>query len=121
MEPLRLRLRAFTWIALFAICALALAPSVSRALDADPASNPWSSICTTPGENGAPALPGTLAHAEHCPLCGHGAGPLGLPPSAVAVLAIAGQQVRLAPPGAMAPARRMAGRTAQPRAPPAFS
>jgi Protein of unknown function (DUF2946) len=121
VTSLRHRLRTFTWLALFAMLGLALAPSVSRALDADPASNPWAQICTTPGSVDAPALPGTLAHAEHCPLCGHGAGPLGLPPAAVAVLALPAQRAFVAPPARAAVAHASVRATAQPRAPPSFS
>lgn len=101
--------------------ALALVPSVSRALDAGGPASPWSQICSTPGNDGAPALPGSLAHAEHCPLCGHGAGPLGLPPATVAVLAVPVQRAFVAPQPGVAAVSADGWRAAQPRAPPAFS
>ena len=70
---------------------------------------------------GAPSLPGTLNHVDHCPLCGHGAGPLGLPPSAGVVVPLPLREVRVVPLAGVAVAHRFTGVAAQPRAPPSFS
>jgi Protein of unknown function (DUF2946) len=123
VQKLRHRLSAFTWIALFAMFGLALAPTISHAVNASNGANPWAEICSTANGNGsgAPTLPGTLSHADHCPLCGHGAGPLGLPPSAVLVLPMPQRALRATPLAAVAVAQGFSWAVAQPRAPPSFS
>jgi hypothetical protein len=122
VQTLRRRLRAFTWIALFAMFGLALAPTVSHAVNASNGSNPWAEICSTANGNGAglPTLPGTLNHIDHCPLCGHGAGPLGLPPSAALVLPLPTRDVHVVPLADAAVAHLFTWAAAQPRAPPFF-
>ena len=106
---------------------LALAPTISRAVNANDTANnganPWAEICSTAAGNGtgAPTLPGTLNHADHCPLCGHGAGPLGLPPSVVSALPVPTREVRVAPFSGVAVGHVFTWAAAQPRAPPSFS
>ena len=108
---------------MFAMFGLALAPTISHALDANTAANPWAQVCSTAGSggSGAPALPGGLSHLDHCPLCGHGAGLLGLPPSAIASLPVPAREAFVVPLHGVAAAHVDTWAAAQPRAPPSFS
>ena len=105
--------------------ALALAPTVSHALNAQKASNPWTEVCSAsaPGAAGTPAQPGSgsAMHLEHCALCCLAVQPMGMPPAPAAVLP--------APEGAAFVAARFlsashtlfAWASAQARAPPRLS
>jgi hypothetical protein len=123
VQIIRQRLRAFTWIAMFAMFGLALVPTISHALDANTAANPWAQVCYTPGGggSGSPTQPGGLSHLDHCPLCGHGAGPLGMPPSATAGVPVPSREAFVAPCHGVAAAHLDTWAAAQPRAPPFFS
>ena len=111
----------FTWLALVAMFGLALAPSVSHALSASNAANPFTEICSAPPSDGTP--PGNTGsaamHLEHCALCCIAAQPLGMPPAPLVLPAV--------PDGAHFVAARFldashtlfAWTAAQPRGPPA--
>lgn len=126
MHRIRPQLRWFSRLALGLLLALALAPSLSRALADQAAPGPWSEYCSSVGtqrftaaalpEDSAP--PPASAHIDHCPLCGNLNGPMA-PPLA---------QTREVPAPdaggfrpllfAHAPRPLFAWRTAQPRGPP---
>lgn len=122
-------LRRVTWLAIFAMLALALVPGASHALARLRGQAAWSEVCTTQGARlvalaggGAAQAPGTAATAylEHCSYCALSFGGLGLPPAPPALL----PAVAAAAPPALplhAPYTLHAWRSAQPRAPPAFS
>jgi Protein of unknown function (DUF2946) len=87
VTSLRRRLRSFTWLALFAMLGLALAPSISHALSAQQASNPWTEICSASASGEQPVGKGSAAmHLEHCALCCVAASAMGMPPAPPAVL-----------------------------------
>jgi hypothetical protein len=129
VNALRRHLQPLTWLALVAVLALALLPTVSHALPGN-ASSSWTEVCTTQGLQRVPtgaavgdqsAPPGVTAHFDHCPFCklGHDAPPL---PQAPLVLSLA------APDGVYLPALFLqapyglhAWASAQPRAPPFLS
>lgn len=78
MVTFRHRLRRFSWLACLALCALVLAPTVSRALAAvqgQPAA--WAEVCTPQGlqrvvlDDGS-TLPASAVQpmTDHCALCG---------------------------------------------------
>jgi hypothetical protein len=129
VTPVRLHLRAVTWLALVAVLALALMPAVSHALAfARGDVTAWAEVCTTQGlqrvaldaQDGAPATTGQ--HLDHCPFCKLGSDDAGAPPPAASDLA--GPM----PPGPLvpmwlrqAPRTQFAWSAAQPRAPPTFS
>ncbi|MEP6875047.1 MAG: DUF2946 domain-containing protein [Burkholderiales bacterium] len=84
MTPIRQRLRLFTWVALFAMLGLAIAPSVSHALSAQQSSNPWTEICSTSNPADPPRSAAMLL--EHCAMCGVVVHAMGMPPAPVTVL-----------------------------------
>ena len=119
------------WLALVAMLALALLPTVSHALAFARGGAAWAEVCTPQGmrlvavdaaqaaDNGAPAQ--AAGHLEHCPLCALGADAPPLPPAPPAALRlpVAGAEP---PPLFLQAARTLhAWRSAQPRAPPSFS
>jgi hypothetical protein len=117
-------LRPGAWLALVAMLALVLAPTVSRAMAADP-SGPigWGDVCVsdpsraTPDVD-APTAPGhTDPSVDHCSMCLLSGGTLGPPPTLVS-LAITG--LSDGPPGLFlrASTPSHAWRAAQPRGPP---
>ena len=69
---------------------LALAPSISHALSASQAANPFTEICSAAPGSDAPSRDGGSAamHLEHCALCCIAAQPLGMPPAPVALPAV---------------------------------
>jgi hypothetical protein len=87
---LRRQLRRFTWIALTAMLALALVPTLSHALSAARGQSDLAEICTPQGArlvpvsgDGTQPAPGALlGHFDHCPLCSLQGASLGLPPTA---------------------------------------
>lgn len=136
MQSIRRLFRQAAWLALVAILALALAPTVSHALAASGPGNPWAEICTDAGgrtlvvASAEPAGPttaadageaptGVPAHLGHCPLCGPSgqATALALPAAGVALAASSDTRIALQPQ--VAPARPSAWPPAQPGAPPA--
>jgi len=129
----RLRFRAFNWVALLAVFALAFAPTVSHALAASGQGgfNPWAEVCSTAGNavsaaaaqaagTEAPA-PAGLQHLEHCPLCGIGAQVPVLPLSPPAAFIGADGAHFLPLLFAHAPRPLFAWAAAQPRGPPSAS
>lgn len=123
------RRRNIAWLALVAMLAMALLPTVSHALAfAQNGKSTWAEICTpqgmkvvavatAPGDEGAPAA----AHLEHCPYCAQTATMLGMPPApaALAAFPVAG----IEPPALFlhAPRTLFVWVAAQPRAPPFLS
>jgi Protein of unknown function (DUF2946) len=120
VTPIRRRLRLFTWIALFAMLGLAIAPSVSHALSAQQASNPWTEICSAPG-SGEQQPRSAAMHLEHCAMCCVAASAMGLPPAPVAVLPSPGGAGLVAALFLEASHPLHAWRPPQARAPPSFS
>jgi hypothetical protein len=117
--PIRQRLRLFTWIALFAMLGLAIAPSVSHALSAQQASNPWTEICSAPSSGEPPRS--AAMHLEHCAMCCVAASAMGMPPAPVTVLPAAEGAALVAALFLEAPHPLHAWRPPQARAPPSFS
>ncbi len=88
VNALRRRLQPLTWIALVAMLALALLPTLSHALvHARGGPGGWAEVCTPQGmrlvaldaadDAGVPAAsPGSM---EHCPYCAHAAGDAFMP------------------------------------------
>ena len=119
------------WLALVAMLALALLPTVSHALAFARGGAAWAEVCTPQGmrlvsvdaaqavDTGAPVQ--AAGHLEHCPLCALGADLPALPPAPLAALP---QPLGVAPMPALflhAPRTLFAWRSAQPRGPPSFS
>ena len=130
MSTLRAHLRSLSWLALAAMLALALLPSVSHALrfaQGDPLS--LAEICTPQGVRavlvdggaGDDSMPATAAASADCPycsLCGHLAA---LPPAPVSVLPPMVAEAAVPPLFLHAPRTLFAWASAQPRAPPVLS
>ena len=115
------------WIALVAMLAFALVPTVSRALAFGTGSSGWAEICTPQGmkrlavvdDDGAPVQAGT--HLNHCALCGlstDGAAPLPAAPAPLRLPVGSAAGPRLFPQAAHT---LPAWRRAQARAPPVLS
>jgi hypothetical protein len=121
VTSLRRRLRLFTWLALFAMSGLALAPSVSHALNAQQASNPFTSICSAPNTGGQPANSSAAMRLEHCAMCVVAASAIGMPPAPVAVLPAPEGVAYVAALFLDAARLLFAWRPPQARAPPSFS
>jgi len=124
VQAVRRFFRQATWLAIFAMLGLALAPTVSHALAASGPGNPWAEICSVAGgkvvvadATGSEAEAGS--HLGHCPLCGQ----LGSAPA----LPMAESSGSFAVDGAdflpalfaQSPSPLFAWAAAQPRAPPA--
>ena len=118
--------RITTWLVVWAVMAMPMAPLLAQAFDANTG---WQEICGAVGsrwvkvDNGTPDQPAAPAHAQlfdHCPYCALGAGALGMPPAA---LALVPAPVRFELPRAFLAAPRLlyAWRSAQARAPPSLS
>ena len=125
MGSLRLRLRPATWLALIAVLALALAPTVSRALAFAHGKAAWAEVCTPQGlklqevvDTGdeAPAAP--AGEIEHCGFCGLPTGAAPLPVTASPDLPAASAADALPALLRQAPRASLAWLGAQPRAPP---
>ena len=140
VQSLRSRLRSFTWLALFAMLGLALAPTVSHALatvGVAGGSKPWAEICSaagaklssaavlpdTPESPESPAAPsdGTAMHPEHCPLCTLASHTSALPPADPALLPVPDGAAYLPALFSHAPRPLFAWASARPRGPPAIS
>lgn len=98
---------------------LALAPSLSHALSAQRASNPWTEICSTTPAGERPASAAMLL--EHCAMCAVAAAPLGMPPAPVAMLPAPEGAAYVAVLFLQATKPQFAWRPPQARAPPSFS
>ncbi len=127
MLTLRRHLRELTAVALLAIAALALMPTVSRLLAHATGSAALAEICTpaglkrltTGGESPAPVL--ADAHLDQCPLCTL-AGAALLPPTSLAT-ALASAVPREGPPRLFGAAPRplFAWASSRPRGPPSIA
>jgi hypothetical protein len=129
---LRHQLRRLTWLALTAMLALALMPTLSHALAlARGEATGLAEVCTPQGprwvslKDGAPvsdpAPAQAFAHLDHCPFCAQLGAPLGMPPAPLAFAAPAGLGHAMPRLFHAAPRPLFAWRAAQPRAPPSFS
>lgn len=126
MLTLRRHLRELTVVALLAIAALALMPTVSRLLAHATGSAALAEVCTpaglkrvtTGGESPAPVL--ADAHLDHCPLCSL-AGAALLP--APAPVALPSSVPREGPPRLFGAAPRplFAWASSRPRGPPSIA
>lgn len=105
--------------------ALALAPTVSHALSAQKASNPWTEVCSAaaPGAAGTPSQPGPggAMHLEHCAMCCLAAQPMGMPPTPVAAVPVPEGAAFVAVRFLTAAHMLFAWASAQARAPPRLS
>jgi len=122
MRSNRLLRRASAWIAIFAILAAALSPSISHALASAP---DFGQICSVDGpRGGAPASPDETPDRialEHCPYCASGAGSFAILPAAPAAIFLDARPAIAAARTFPALKRRPPYSSAQPRAPPSFS
>ncbi len=123
------RLRLPAWIALVAMLALALLPTVSHALAFARGGAAWAEVCTPQGmkvvavdaaqAGGEPVL--AAGHLEHCPLCALAADHAAPPPAAPVVLALPAGRMLMPAAFLHAPRTLFAWRSAQPRGPPSIS
>lgn len=135
MKAIRLHLPSLAWFAIVAMLALALLPTVSRAMaQAQGGRTAGAELCTAQGMvrvilDGAPGDPAAgpvspetaSGHLDHCPFCSLSAQAAGLasaPPWPLTLVAAAGH---LPPPCLQAPHTRLAWCSAQPRAPPSHA
>ncbi|MBP6764886.1 MAG: DUF2946 domain-containing protein [Rubrivivax sp.] len=128
MKFLRRQLQACTWFALVAMLALALAPTVSRALAlAQGGGSAWAEVCTPQGMvrvalDDAPRGTPAPAHAggmlDHCPFCGLAGQAAGMPPAPPVLPPVQAEQSLVPPLWLQAPHTLFAWRSAQPRGPP---
>lgn len=127
MHRIRPQLAWFSRLALGLLLALAVLPSLSRALADQTAPGPWAEYCSSVGtqrwaataltEDSVPAP--ASAHIDHCPLCGNASGPLAPPPAQACEVPSLDAGSFHPPLFAHAPRRLFAWCTAQPRGPPA--
>jgi hypothetical protein len=132
VNSLRQHLRPLTWLALVAVLALALLPTLSRAWDGDAAASkthPLVEVCTAEGLKMVPSAegadePSPAHHAdafERCAHCVLGAAPV-MPLPAVPVWQPADLRAQALPPLYLqVPHTLHAWACAQPRAPPVRS
>lgn len=129
-------LRRACRLAIVAMLALALLPTVSHALAAARDQSPWAEICTPQGTRVvsiADADVGVIAdrddgrsgsagiHLEHCPFCASSsAATLGMPPAHTGAAVLAAGGIEPPPRFLQAAYTLHAWRSAQPRAPPSF-
>ena len=125
MGSMRLRLRSAAWLALVALLALALMPTIARALAFAHGDASWAEVCTTQGlrltavaQTGDEAPAAGRGHLDHCAFCALSAGAAPLPSTAAAVLPLSPQTVAPPPLFLHAPRTLFAWGSAQPRAPP---
>jgi hypothetical protein len=134
MVLLRRQLRPFAWLALAALLALALLPSISHALAFAQGSTVWAEVCTPQGsrlvavadaaggtDTDAPASRHAMGQLEHCPLCALSTGALGLPSAPPAVVAALLGSDAVPALFLHAPRTLFAWASAQPRGPPSCS
>lgn len=132
MQRLRLNTRRLAWLALVAVLAMALVPTLARALaHGQGASTQWVEVCTAQGmkmvpvaaaqaqESQAPEA-SPLSQLEHCPMCALGHLCAGPPAALPAPLPAAA--ARLVPARFLhAPRTLHVWRASQPRGPPFLS
>jgi hypothetical protein len=128
---LRRHLRPLSAIALLAMLALALLPTLSHAWASARGGSVWAEVCTPQGvrlvalDGDGPSNDGGVpmsasAHLEHCPFCG--STPHAAPPPAQAAPAVPAAVALHVPPHFLhAPRTLHAWRSAQPRGPPSLS
>jgi Protein of unknown function (DUF2946) len=130
VNALRRQLQPITWLALLAMLALALLPTLSHALAAKNGSTAWAEVCTPQGMRvvavdpgvGDPAAPvSAVGHLEHCPYCAQLAGAAGLPPAAPGVWGLLSGADALPALCFQAPRKLSWWVAGQPRGPPLFS
>lgn len=117
--------RRIAWIALIAFWALALVPTVSRALAFASGDGAWAEVCTAQGarlvalEGRDSPLPQASPALDHCEFCSLGLDNVAPPPATAATLPL--PLATDGPPRLFlqAPCPLFAWRSAQPRAPPA--
>jgi len=129
VNPPRHHLRLAVWLALVAIAAVALLPTLSHALTraAGGGSSGFTEVCTPQGTklvalaDGQTAPDGALLQLEHCSWCTAALGDLAPPPVALQHdVSVDGAGV-VPPLFLQAPHTLHAWASAQPRAPPAVS
>jgi hypothetical protein len=130
VKAVRRHLPSFAWLAIVAMLALAMLPTVSRAMAAQGDGSSWAEICTAqgmkrvaldsqPGEPAQPAVPESASgHLDHCPFCGLSAQAVHVPPAPPPVLDVSAAAGHLPPLFLQAPRTLFAWCRAQPRAPP---
>jgi Protein of unknown function (DUF2946) len=127
VHAVRRHRRLTAWIALLAMLAIALVPTVSRAMAFATGSPSWAEICTPQGMKLVAAVDGdeapvqTGAHLDHCALCGlssDGAAPLPALPVPLQLPVGSAEVPRLF---LQAAHTLHAWRSAQPRAPPVLA
>lgn len=129
VQRARLHFRFGLWLAILAVAALSLMPTISHARAWAQGSGSWTEICTAqgmkriaPDADGTTGAGGTNAalHADHCAYCALGAG-AGLPPAPAAATPVptGGAEVPLL--FLHAPRTLHAWLAAPPRAPPLLS
>jgi hypothetical protein len=133
VKTLRRHLNACNWLALVAVLAMALLPTVSHALaHGQGTGTTWAEVCTPQGmkmvavdlDDAAPGAAGSAqagSHLEHCPYCTGSVTPQGLPPSTFSLPDFDARAGLVPPLFLQAPHTLFAWRSAQPRAPPQFS
>ena len=127
MCTVRKQLRGFVWLALVAMLALSLLPTVAHALTfVQGGKSSLAEVCTPRGMqwvqlDGAPAdteLPAAVDHMDDCPYCSRAMSMLGLPPP-VLQLQLQAPAGGVKPPLFLsAPRTLFAWASAQPRGPP---
>ena len=129
MSSTTLRLRQGCWIALLAMLALTLAPTLSHALASARGTPDWVEVCTSRGaqrlsadkQDGDHEGPrSTAAHLEPCAYCSLAGHASALPPGLAAGLSLPLAGTAPRPSGLQAPRPPNAWRSALPRAPPAL-
>lgn len=123
MPSLRRRLPWIARLALVAVLALALLPTLSRAMAAGDAGGPWAEVCSSTGVKPLtdPTPSQAAGHLDHCPLCTLQDGLPGLPAAdAASTPAPVAASTRAARPSCAA-LRSLAWVLAHPRGPPALS
>jgi len=128
----RCRTRLSTWLALLAVLAMAVLPTLSHALAWSRGGNAaWAEACTPQGmrlvavDTAADATPGApmqaAGHLEHCPLCALGSDLPLLPPAPQAALPVVVLPALVPARFLQAPHTPHPWRAAQPRGPPSVS
>ena len=96
MQWARSERKRFVWVAAMAILLMALAPTISHALQGQSARD-WALVCSTQGakwisasgdaeDRSSAPQPASVHAFEHCPYCSLHAGTVGLPPAGGSVV-----------------------------------
>ncbi|XVJ69495.1 MAG: DUF2946 domain-containing protein [Rhizobacter sp.] len=131
LTPTTLRRRC--WLALFAMLAAVLLPTLSHAVHAARGDSKWVEVCTAQGarfvvvgegvvsdQSSAPGSSDATTHMQNCPCCGSSPA-MGLPPPAAGAVWMPHVSALVPPLFLQAAHTLFAWRTAQPRGPPSFS